>query len=287
MNDLSQYTLGIIAGQGLLPKLVIEACLSQGYPFFVLALENQTDPNLLKDIPHAWNRLGAVGKSIEILKSNGVTCLVLAGAVKRPSWVELRPDFKAAEMLASLGIKAFGDDGILKGLIAYLEKEGFKVVGAHEIFGGILALNGSMTKNEPNPEDLEDITRAFTVAKALGGVDVGQGVVVQQGIVLAVEAIEGTDLMLSRIPEARARVEGLEKGGVLVKVSKPNQEQRVDLPTIGLHTLELIVHHRLNGIALEAKKCLIIDKDALLERANERGVFIYGVSDDSHHAECE
>jgi DUF1009 family protein len=108
-------------------------------------------------------------------------------------------------------------------------------------------------------------------------------VIVQQGIVLAVEAVEGTDLMLSRIPAARERVDGLGHGGVLVKVSKPDQEQRIDLPTIGLRTLELIMHHRLNGIALEAKRCLIIERDTLLQRANEWGVFIYGISDEGLH----
>ena len=267
-----------------MPQLMIEACLSQKLPFFVLALENQTDPALLKDVPHAWNRLGAVGKSIEILHSNGVTCVVLAGSVKRPSWLELRPDFKAAEVLALLGAKAFGDDGILKGLVAYLEKEGFSVVGPHEILGAILAESGPITHNVPTPKDLEDITRAFTVAKALGAVDVGQGVVVQQGIVLAVEAVEGTDLMLSRIPAARERVVGLGYGGVLVKVSKPHQELRVDLPTIGLQTLEWVYRCKLNGIALEAKKCLIMDREALLERANEWGIFIYGVNDEGCHA---
>ncbi|MBN9565546.1 MAG: UDP-2,3-diacylglucosamine diphosphatase LpxI [Alphaproteobacteria bacterium] len=284
MGDIAAHKIGIIAGQGFLPKLLIEACKSQGRPFFVLALENQTDSAILKDVPHAWNRIGAVGKSIEILKSQGITCLVMAGGVRRPSWLELRPDFKAAEVLATLGVKAFGDDGILKGLIDFLEKEGFSVVGAHEIIGGILASNGNMTKSSPSPEDMEDIRRAFIVAKTLGSVDVGQGVVVQQGIVLAVEAVEGTDLMLSRIPIARERVKGLGKGGVLVKASKPNQEQRIDLPTIGLRTLELILDHKLNGIALEAKKCLIIDKETLIQRSNERGVFIYGVELEGQHA---
>lgn len=277
MIDYQSEKIGIIAGQGELPKLLIQACQAVGCDFFVLAMENQADHQALQGVPCVWNRLGAVGKSIHILKEQGVTALVLGGAIKRPSWLELRPDLRAAELLAKMGPKAFGDDGILSALLSFLEKEGFKVLGPHELLAKILAPQGVIGQVTPSIHDLSDIDRGLTVAKALGEVDVGQGVVVQQGIVLAVEAVEGTDGMLSRVPDARLRVDGLKAGGVLIKAAKPQQDRRVDLPTIGLETVKKAQAAGLAGIALEAGQCLILDQGRIVALADKLGIFIYGV----------
>jgi DUF1009 family protein len=129
----------------------------------------------------------------------------------------------------------------------------------------------------PSDQEKEDLARGLKVAKAMGSVDVGQACVVHQGTVLAVEAVEGTDIMLSRIPLARSRIEGLGMGGVLVKASKPGQEARVDLPSIGETTILTAYEAGLKGIGLEASKCLIIDKKSVIALADAHGLFLYGI----------
>ena len=269
--------VGIIAGQGQLPGQLIEACQALGVGYFVLALEGQTDELILTGVPHAWNRLGAVGKSIDLFKEQGINILVMAGGIKRPSWLALRPDFKAAEVLAKIGAQAFGDDGLLKAIVLLLEKEGFRVIGAHELLNELTCSSGQMGAIAPTAQEREDLARGLKVARALGTVDVGQAAVVHQGIVLAVEAVEGTDHMLSRIPMARGRIEGLASGGVLVKAAKPGQEQRVDLPSIGTKTIISAAQVGLRGIGLEAKKCLMIDRKEVIRLADEHGLFICGI----------
>ncbi len=277
MFDQKNDRIGIIAGQGHLPAQLIEACQSLGCFYFVLAFEDQTDPIVVENIPHAWNRLGAIGKSIQLFKEQGINTLVMAGGIKRPSWLALRPDFKAAQVLTKIGNQAFGDDGLLKAIIQLLEKEGFRVIGAHELLNELSCPAGNIGTIVPTEQEHEDLIRGFKVAKALGTVDVGQAAVVHQGIVLAVEAVEGTDHMLLRIPLARSRIDGLSEGGVLVKASKPDQEERVDLPSIGKATILNAVKAGLRGIGLESKKCLIINKNEVVKCADEQGLFIYGL----------
>lgn len=268
--------VGIIAGSGELPAQLVHVCQASGWPFFVLALEGQADLSL-QGIPHAWNRLGAIEKSLNILKNERVNTLVMAGGVVRPSLFALRPDLLATKILGKLGRQAFGDDGLLRGVFDFLESEGFQLVGAHELLESLICSEGVLGDILPSEEEEEDLRRAQTVAKALGQVDVGQGCVVQQGLVLALEAVEGTDHMLERVPEIRSRIEGMPSGGVLVKVSKPFQEMRVDLPTIGAKTILKAWEVGLKGVGLEAGRSLLLGKDHLISLANEKGLFILGL----------
>ncbi|MDI9349535.1 MAG: UDP-2,3-diacylglucosamine diphosphatase LpxI [Candidatus Symbiobacter sp.] len=265
--------LGIIAGNGDLPVRLIEFCRKSARPYFVLALEGQTPTAILTDIPHIVVRLGAVGTALAALRGAGVTEIVLAGGVKRPSLLTLKPDSTGMALLARLSLHAFGDDGLLRVLSDWLEEQGFRVIGVDSLLTGLLADLGVLGKFHPDALAQQDIERGIAVARALGQVDVGQAVVVQQGIVLGVEAIEGTDALLHRV--ANLRRDGL--GGVLVKLCKPGQDRRFDLPTIGVETVARAASVGLRGIAVEAGLVIILGRDQVIERANQSGIFIIGI----------
>jgi UDP-2,3-diacylglucosamine hydrolase len=265
--------LGVLAGGGQLPVRVIEACRASGRDFFVLAFEGHTDPATVADTPHAWVRLGAVGEALRRLHEAKVEEVVLAGPVKRPSFDDLRPDWRGAMFLAKVGARAFGDDGLLSAVVKELENEGFRVVGADDVFGNLRTPAGPCGKLTPDAVAETDIRRGIEVLKTIGPLDIGQAVVVQQGVVLGIEAIEGTDALLERCTALRRSG----RGGVLVKIAKPGQERRVDLPTIGPGTIQRAAAAGLAGIALEAGQSLIIDRAAIVGVADAAGLFIVGI----------
>ncbi len=269
--------LGIIAGGRDLPQEVIKHCRASGRPYFVLAFDGQTDPETVIDSDHAWVRLGAVGQSLKLLKQNGVEELVMVGPMKRPSWWEIRPDTKGAFWLARLAKHAFGDDSMFRIIIDELEKEGFRVIGAENLIGAsILATAGPMGKITPDEQALQDIQHGTKVAHLLGQADVGQAVIVQGGIVLGVEAVEGTSELIKRCQSLHRKG----PGGVLVKTVKPDQDRRVDLPTIGLETVKQAHAHGLRGIAVEANSVQVLQKREAVEYANAHGLFLYGIEND-------
>ncbi len=266
--------LGIIAGGGDLPAALARFCLESERPYFIVAFEGQTDPDLVADKPHGWFRLGAAGEAIDRLKKEGVAEVVMAGPMKRPSLAELKPDLWTLKTLSKIGFSSLGDDGLLGGIVRILEEQGFRIIGADDLLRQLLAPEGCYGQHRPDPQGEADIQRGIAVARALGAVDVGQSVVVQQGLVLGVEAVEGTDALLERC--AGLRRDG--PGGVLVKLKKPNQERRVDLPTIGKRTLDQAKKAGLAGIAVEAGGALVLDRDGLTARADAEGLFLIGIS---------
>lgn len=272
---MASAKLGIIAGGGELPQRLIAACRASGRDFFVLALEGHAEAARIGDVPQCWIRLGAGGTGLEILRRAGVGELVMAGPVRRPSLSELRPDWRTARFLAKIGLKALGDDGLLRAVIRELEEEGFRVVGVEAILGDLLAPAGPWGRVRPDAQARADIARGVAVLRGLGPLDIGQAVVVQQGIVLGVEAAEGTDALIERC--AALRRDG--PGGVLVKTAKPGQERRADLPTIGPDTLRRARSAGLRGIAVEAGATLVVALDALVAEADTAGLFLYGVEE--------
>jgi len=265
--------LGILAGSGQLPLRVIDICRAADRPFFVLALEGAADPRNFAAVPHASIRLGAGAEALRLLRENQVEELVMAGPVRRPSLGSIRPDWRAAKFLARIGLRALGDDGLLGAIIKEFELEGFRVIGVHELLGTLLAPEGPLGTIGPDAQATADIERGLEVARALGAVDVGQSVVVQQGIVLGVEAAEGTDALIERA--GRLKRDGV--GGVLVKIAKPSQERRADLPTIGKTTVEASARAGLRGIAIEAGTALVIDRPAVAAAADHAGLFVVGI----------
>jgi len=269
--------LGILAGGGDLPARVADAARASGRAVFVVGLEGFADPATLAPYPHAIIRLGAAGHILAALRAQRCRDLVLIGAVRRPSVLDMRPDTDGVRLLARVGRAAFaGDDGLLSAVIRVLGEEGFRVLGAHEIVADALAPAGLLTRAAPDAQATADIARGVAVAHALGSVDVGQACVVQQGFVLAVEAVEGTDAMLARCAALARRG----TGGVLVKLVKPGQERRADLPTIGADTVLAAAAAGLRGIAFEAQGVMLADRAAAVAAADAAGLFLLGLDPD-------
>jgi DUF1009 family protein len=256
-----------------LPGRLIERCRIAGREVFVLALEGEADRATVETVPHAWCRIGGAATGLDLLRANGVGELVLAGGVHRPSLAALRPDWRAAKFFARVGYRALGDDGLLSAVVKELEREGFRIVGADQLLDEAGLPEGPLGHVRPDADALADIAHGIRLARAIGALDIGQAVVVQQGLVLGVEAIEGTDALLRRCA-------GLHRdgpGGVLVKAEKPGQEKRADRPTIGPQTVILAAESGLCGIAAEAGATLVIDRDEVIRRADAAGIFVVGI----------
>lgn len=265
--------LGILAGGGPLPGLLIEACRATDRPFFVIAFEGQADPDVIGDAPHAWVRLGAADDALGRLRAEDVGEIVMAGPVRRPTLRELRPDRRAARFVAR-GLLNKGDNGLLGAIVRALEEdEGFRVVGADSVLQEMRAVEGAFGQVVPDREAEADIAHGVRILNATGHLDIGQAVVVQQGIVLGLEAAEGTRGLLKRCGALRR--EG--RGGVLVKLPKPGQEIRADMPTIGPETVADAVAAGLAGIAVGAGSTLVLDRPGLVAAADTAGIFLVGV----------
>jgi DUF1009 family protein len=266
--------LGIIAGGGPLPGQVAAAAQAAGRSVFIIALEGFAESAVIAPYRHAKFRIGAVGAIRAALKSAGCVDVVMIGPVKRPSLLDLRPDAEGARYLAKIGRAAFaGDDGLLAAVIRVLSEDGFRVLGAHDILGDVLGPAGLLTQTPLPADAAADVQRGIAVLRTIGAADIGQACVVQQGIVLAVEAVEGTDAMLGRIPT----VARPGPAGVLIKFSKPGQERRADLPTIGVATIRNAHAAGLRGVAFEAGGTILAGKDAMIAAADGAGLFLLGV----------
>ena len=266
--------LGILAGSGPLPRQLAAACRDSGRAVCLVAFEGQTDRESTAGVPHLWTRLGAAGEILDFLRNQGADELVLAGPMRRPSLSEIRPDWRAARFLARIGARAFSDDGLLGSIVRALEEEeGFRIVGVDEILGLSEFPAGPLGRHRPDAQAEADIRRGIEVCRAIGRLDIGQAVVVQQGSVLGVEAIEGTDALIERC--GPLRLAG--PGGVLVKLKKPQQERRVDLPTVGPETVERAQAAGLRGIAIEARATLLVERGETVARADEKGLFLVAV----------
>lgn len=273
---MSTHPLGIIAGLGDLPVSIAERRVASGLPVFVLRVAGFEDPRLAA-YPGAVVGFGEVGRQLALLSEAGCRELVFAGIVKRPDFSALKLDFRGARLLPRVLVAARnGDDALLRVMIDVFEKEGFRVIGADEVNRDLVAGAGLLAGPAPAGEALADARRALEVAREIGRLDIGQGCVVCDGLVLAVEAQEGTDGMLARVaglPEPLRGRPGARRG-VLAKAPKPIQERRIDLPTIGPSTIEAAAAAGLAGIVLEAGGTLVLNRNEVTERVAAVGLFL-------------
>jgi len=249
-------------------------------PYFVIGIESFARPSDFDDCESAWVTFGQVGHVLELLKEKSCTSVVMAGEVRRPDFRSLKLDWKGAKLLPKiLNAARGGDDALLSLLIKTFEEEGLNVIGADDVISGLLIPAGNLGKYGPSLEDFQDIKRAMDVTAALGSLDIGQAAVVCHQLVLAVEAVEGTDAMLARCLDISTDLRGTpdNRRGVLVKTPKPGQERRVDLPTIGVQTVERAAVVGLSGIALAADGALIIHRDDVIRTADAAGLFVTGI----------
>ncbi len=277
MSEIPNITrLAIIAGSGDLPFLLRDAAIAREIPVFILGFEQTTAPELMDGVDHAWVSLGDIAHTLQLMKENQVSHIVLGGRIPRPSLRSIRPSVAATRILARLGSAFFsGDNSLLTTVIHVLEEEGLRVIGIDDLLQNLLAPAGPLGRFLPNKQSQTDIAVGVRVAHQLGAMDIGQSVVIKQGIVLGVEAAEGTDELILRCANYS---DNAERGGVLVKAKKPNQERRADLPAIGPQTIQNIAAAGFDGVAIEAGGTLVIDRAQVLKLADELGVFIIGFS---------
>ncbi|MHA7858420.1 MAG: LpxI family protein [Henriciella sp.] len=274
--------LGIIAGLGDLPVQVAKAATERGQGVFVLRMKGFEEPGLA-NYPGAVAGVAEIGKTFKALKQAGCEQVCFAGIVKRPDFQALKPDLKGISLLPkAIAAAREGDDALLSFLIKTFESEGFDVIGADEAAGSLTAGEGTLAGKAPDADQLEDLKKAAKVASEMGRLDIGQGAIVAGGLVLCVEAQEGTDEMLRRCADLPVQIRGSEaaRKGVLVKRPKPQQERRVDLPTIGMMTVDLASDAGLAGIGFEAHGALIINSEQVKARAEALGLFLYGFPKD-------
>lgn len=265
--------LGVIAGAGPLPVRLARHSESLGRPCFVARLPGFADPQL-SEFPGGEYGFGEIAARFAAMRTFGVDAVVFAGQVRRPDWKSLKVDTRGLALLPKfLAAAAKGDDALNRVLVETCEAEGFRVLAVETVLGGLLARAGLLGRCAPDAQAAADIKKGAALVAALGPFDVGQGAVVRDGLVLAVEAQEGTDAMLARVA-AIARADP--PCGVLVKRPKPAQERRVDLPVIGTTTLAGLAAAGLAGVAIEAGGALIVDPEAVRATADAQGLFVMG-----------
>ncbi|MCO6390387.1 UDP-2,3-diacylglucosamine diphosphatase LpxI [Aliihoeflea aestuarii] len=276
--------IGLIAGGGHLPVEILQSLNRQGLsPYLVLIDGEADDLEIFRSHDHVRLPLEEFGRLVPLLKAARVTRLVMAGSVaRRPVFRNVKWTWSLLGFLPRLAkALASGDDVLLRTVIGHLEAHGIKIVGVHEIVPDLVAGTGAIAVRKPDASEMRDVRAAAVAARAIGALDIGQAAVAIGGRAIALEGIEGTEGLLDRVAAMRGhgRLAG-RTGGVLVKCAKPGQELRVDLPTIGPDTVSAAFAAGLTGIALDAGRALILDCASTMARANDRGLFIYGLKGD-------
>lgn len=267
-------TIGLIAGGRQFPIMVAQGVKAHGYRLVVAGFTGHTNMDV---IPYAdvWEelKLGKLNKLINYFKSNGVDKVIMAGTINKPKVMDVRHlDMRAIKLVFKQKNK--GDSALLGTLAGEFEREGMSVVPAHEYLPELLTPEGVLTRREPDDREWEDLRFAWTIAKELGRLDIGQCLVVREGIVAAVEALEGTDVTIRR---------GCELGGtgcVVIKVFKPGQQEQIDLPSLGLDTLKTMAEGKATCLGVESGKSLFFDREETIAFAEKHNISIVGLSID-------
>ena len=268
-----QRKLGIIAGGGPLPKYLADHCQYNGREYFVIALVGNADERVLHALPVKWVRLGAGGKIIQSLKEQNVEEIVMVGAVRRPSIITLFPDWRAISLIFRIGtIMVGGDNSLLTAIAEEFERDGFKVIGIDELLSDLLAPVGPFGMIKPNDQDLKFIQSGIQQAQIIGRKDTGQAIVIQKDIIIGTENKSGTDELIKR---CRNTVSDYGKP-ILIKIKKPGQDRRVDLPTIGVRTVQPAAECGFSGIVVETGQTLVVDLAKVTKMADQCGLFVIG-----------
>ena len=272
--------LAIICGGGSLPQAVAQAVDRTGRRCVLFAIRGWADPAAVEAFPHHWVDLGRYGRFRRLMQAEGCRDVVFIGTVLRPSLTQIRLDWETVRVLPDVW-RAFhgGDNHLLSGVGRILGGHGYRLIGAHEVAPDILVPEGPLGRCAPSARDMADIAVALDLLRATSPFDVGQGAVVADRHVLAVEAAEGTDGMLDRIADLRrqGRIQTRPGVGVLVKAAKIGQDHRFDLPTIGPKTVDGVARAGLAGLAVVAGATIMAEPQEIVRQANAAGVFTAGV----------
>jgi DUF1009 family protein len=266
--------LGLIAGNGRFPFLVLEAARGAGHDVTVIALEEETFPDLATvaarppAAPVHWISIGALGRCISLLKEAGVETAVMAGQVKHTKLFAVRPDLMGAKVLLRLASR--NTDSIISGVADVLRDHGITLIESTAFLQPLLARDGVLTRRAPDEAQRADLEFGYRIADAIAGLDIGQTVAVKSAAVVAVEAMEGTDAVIARAGQLAGR------GVRIVKVAKPKQDMRFDVPVVGVSTIEAMKATGADTLSVDAGKTLMIDGDAILRAADEAGIVVVG-----------
>ncbi len=266
--------IAIVAGALRLPFLVRDALRARGWDVFVIGLKNFYDPKLNPDMVI---RIGGAGAAIYAARRRNIKNVIFVGAIGHPNLSDLRPDLWTFFALLKMLKNQRGYDSMAVALNKIMTNAGFNVVAAQDLAPELtFEKPGVMTKKKPTSADKKNIERAIDVSHTIGAADIGASVVVDKQVI-AVEAAEGTARMLERVVEMRKNRK--KNGGVFAKMTKPGQDLRIDIPAIGVDTVNAVADAKLNGIIVNTKTCFVIDKDLVIRAANKRGIFIVAVDE--------
>jgi hypothetical protein len=276
-------TLGLIAGNGRFPFLLLDAARAEGLRVVVAAIREETDPEIDQraatddQVTVYWLSLGELSRLIETFHKQGVTRAVMAGQVKHKQiFSSIRPDWRLAKLL--LNLRTRSTDMLLGAVAKVLGDEGIELVSSTSYLEPLLAQEGVLTARAPDEAEVRNIAYGLEVARAVAGFDIGQTVVVAAQACVAVEAMEGTDATISRAGELMGSLDGdvstLERRLTVVKVAKPNQDMRFDVPVIGIRTVEAMIDAGASCLSVEAGRTLLFDRLSLIERAEKSGIAI-------------
>ena len=265
--------VGIIAGQGLLPKMVYGECLKKGVRSKLIGLKGEINENLFQDIEYDLFKPYEIGRIFNYLEENNLTKIIIAGRVNRSNLSKLIFDKIGVKIFAEIVKTGFNDNSIYSAIIKVIEGGGFKIISPNEIIEDILVQKGNVTDILIDGELDADTRKGVDIIKGIIGYDIGQALIIDNGLVLGVEAAEGTNELIDRCAIYKNR----NSSGVLIKLCKPHQDKRVDLPCIGPDTIKNIAKNAYKGIVVEAKKSIILASKDTIRLANENKIFIYGV----------
>jgi DUF1009 family protein len=279
--DPRPIRLGILAGGGSLPAELEDAAVGRGWPVHIVAIDGEADLPLTAVSSYTRVNWGQIGGMLRAFREHGATHLAIAGRVRRPDLTRLRPDMGLVWAIPAILriVRAGGDDGVLRRVIRFFEDHGLTVLGPLDIAPGLAVPRGPLGQRAPDEAALRDIAKGMKVVRALGAFDIGQGVVVRDEEVIAIEGAEGTDAMLARIDTP-----GIGRRGVFVKRPKPLQDMRVDVPTIGPETVRNAARAGLAGVAVLAGQVLVMQREDVIGCANADQVFVAGVTDETGDA---
>jgi UDP-2,3-diacylglucosamine hydrolase len=270
--------LGVLAGSGPLPLEIADAAIAAGREVHIVGIEGFA-PGAIANYPHRWVNLGQIGGMIRGFRQSGCAEIVIAGGMRRPNLWKLKIDAGFFRCIGTVRqLTSGGDDSVLRRVVRFFELQGFNVRGAHEIAPHLLAPSGILGRVQPDAAHLAAIARGTALIRALGAFDIGQAALANADRIIAVEGVRGTDAMMGDVAEILGERAGqTTRGGVLVKLPKPGQEMRVDLPVVGPHTIDALARAGLAGVAVRAGQSLILERAETIRRADAAGVFITGI----------
>lgn len=271
MNNIR--SLAILSGGGALPATLAEAALAQGMHVHIVTFAGQPKPAALPEVASKVEfPLGQAGHILAHLKGTGITHVAFAGHLHKPSILSLKPDALGLKLLARAVVKH--DDALLRMVTNFLSEEGFEFLTVQQLVPSLLAPAGTLTKAKPKAGQLDDIALARSALAVLGDLDIGQACIVHNGAILGVEAVEGTDGLITRCAELRTAKGDAARGGILVKRAKLMQTDLADLPTVGLKTIHTLAELHFDGLCIEAGRTILLNREEVVAYANKHGLFI-------------